>query len=536
MLANKKSLLAVSIAASFALTGCFSDNDNNVVVEPPTETPTEVVVPDTLVTEQPSKVFSVNVVNRANADVLVGATVSFLVDGEAATNLTDVNDEDLSMVTVDETGNFNFLSKEGASGEVTAVVKADGYISKSFIVDLSTEVEEGANDIPLEFGLVSAETTGVKVATAQATVADGTTAEEVTAEAAEGGAGSTVTVPANTVFQTADGEAITGTDVTMSVVAADSSTDSAGAIIPEGLNSASTTDVIQPLGVTSITMSDDTGAAIKKFSSAINVSVNLPADSGVTAGQELDISSHDEVTGVWSQETVKATVGAANTDGTFPASFETDHLTFFSLGKKVELCSEGVTVNITGDIPARGLAISLTSSDGSVGSYTRKAVKNVVPAATAARYGIAKDATAKVRLYDYAGNDWYVTENGEESICGDVNITLNAPAVETFDKSVTLNGFCADDNTKTANLSGSVVTYAKDGKAASLAQAEGNSSFKLSGLEAGATYKVRATIRGAKVSDGGQSQAFTFENVQSDSTLAGDVQLQCNRVPVTGTN
>ncbi|WP_105167367.1 hypothetical protein [Pseudoalteromonas sp. T1lg23B] len=533
MLANKKSLLAVSIAASFALTGCFSDNDNNVTVEPPTPTPPEIVVPDTLVTEQPSKVFSANVVDRANSDALEGATVSFLVDGEAATNLTDVNEEDLSMVTVDDTGSFTFLSKDGASGEVTAVVSADGYITKSFIVDLSAEVEGDGNDIPVEFGLVAADTAGLKVETGTATVSGGTTATAVTTEAATGTAKSTVTVPANTVFQNADGEAVSGSEVTVNVIAADSSSENAGAIIPEGLNSESTTTVLQPVGVTSVTMTDDTGAMVKKFSSPISVSVNLPADSGVTAGDMLDISSHDETTGTWTQETNQATVGAANSDGTYPATFTTDHLTFFSMNQSVPICTSGVTVKVvSGTLPARGLAVSMTSPDGSISSYIRSTTKQVISGASTARFGISSDAVAKVRLYDRAGNTWYEQEN--QGICGDVEVSL--VGVETIDQEVTLNGVCAADETKTANLSGSIVTYAKDGKAASLAQALGNSTFKLAGIEAGGNYKVRATIRGAKVEGGGQSQVFTFEDVQADSTLTGTVRLECNEVPVTGTN
>ncbi|OHU90665.1 MULTISPECIES: hypothetical protein [Pseudoalteromonas] len=535
MLANKKSLLAVSIAASFALTGCFSDNDNNVVVEPPTETPTEIVVPDTIVTEQPSKVFSVNVVNRANSDVLEGATVSFLVDGEAATNLTDVNNEDLSMVTVDETGNFTFLSKEGASGDVTAVVSAEGYISKSFVVDLSAELDDGANDIPLEFSLVAADATGVTVKTEKAAVTGGSTAEAVTASASEGTAGSSVTVSANTEFQNAAGEAISGEEVTMNVVAADSSNVNAGAIIPEGLNAGATTEVMTSLGVTSITMSDETGAHVKKFSQPISVSVNLPADSDVAAGDMLSIASYDEVTGMWAKETVEATVGTANTDGTYPASFETDHLTFFAIGNNVPVCTAGLTLNVTGDIPARGLAVSISSSDGTIGSYTRSATKHVIPASSASRFGIAQNATAHVRLYDYSGNNWY-TSDGEVPICGNVNVNIGSD-VETFDKNVTLVGTCAADSTVTANLSGSIVTYAKDGKAAALAESMGESTFKLEGVEVGANYKVRATIRGAKVDGGGQSKVFTFENVQNDgNALTGDVAIECNEVPVTGTN
>lgn len=524
----------MSVAASLTLTGCFSDNDNNVKVDPPTPptpTPTETVVPDTLVTEQPSKVFSVNVVNAANSDVLSGATVSFVVNGEPANVLTDVNGEDLSSVTVDETGNFTFLNKEGETGSVTALVASEGYISKSFTVDLSAEVEGDANDIPLEFGLVSAAATeGVEVAEEKAAVTGGTTAEAVTAAASGEGANAELTVPANTEFQNAAGEAISGSEVTMSVIAADSSNANTGAIIPAGLNDGSTTQVKKPVGVTSITMTDDTGAKIKKFSSPINVSVAIPSGNDIKVGDQLDISSYDEDTGVWSEETNKATV--VSNGGALSAQFATDHLTFFSMNKSVPICTDGVTVRVVGGtLPARGLAVSMTSPDGSISSYLRSNSKQVISGASTARFGISSEAVAKVRLYDRAGNTWYEQEN--QGICGNVDVTLTN-SVQTIEKEVTLSGVCAADETKTADLSGSIVTYAKDGKAASLAQALGNSTFKLSGIEVGGNYTVRATIRGAKVQGGGQSQVFTFGNVQSADTLTGSVQLECNQVPVTG--
>lgn len=534
MFTNRKTLLAMSVASVFALSGCSSDDDKNEVVPDPVVPPvTEVVPPDTIVTEQPAKVFSANVIDLSNADVLEGAMVTFLVDGEAATNLTDVNGEDLNMVTVDDTGNFTFLSKEGATGTVTAQVTYDGYISKSFVVDLDTEVEEDTNEIALQFALIAAESEGLAQASTEVEVTSATTTEAIEVKADKEGAKSDVTIPAGTTLKDANGDAISGGTVKLNVLAADSSNTNAGVIIPEGLNADSTTTVKTSLGVTDITMSAGE-TKIKQFDPAINVSLTLPADSDVVEGDTLVLSSHDETTGKWQQEQNVATVGAANADGTFPATFNTSHLTFFSIGKNVELCSAGITLKLVGTIPARGLAIELSSTDGTIGSYTRKEIKHVIPASSAARYGISKNAKAKIRLYDYSGNVWYNSET-EVPVCGEIEVNIGS-TVETFDNSVTLNGVCAADNTVNPDLSGSIVTYAKDGKAASLAQAQGDSTFNLTGLEAGATYKVRATIRGAKVDGGGQSQSFTFANVQSTDTLTGQVAIECEEREVTGTN
>ena len=535
MFTNRKTLLAMSVASVFALSGCSSDDDKNEVVPDPVVPPvTEIVPPDTIVTEQPAKVFSASVINLTNADALEGAMVTFLVDGEAATNLTDVNGEDLNMVTVDDTGSFTFLSKEGATGEVTALVTSDGYISKSFNVDLDVEVEEDSNEIALQFALIAEDSDGLTQASTEVEVASATTTEAIEVKADKDGAKSDVTIPAGTTLKDANGDAISGGTVKLNVLAADSSKSSAGVIVPEGLNAADAAVVASPVGVTDIKMTaGDT--KIKQFDPAINVSVVIPADSGVAVNDMLDLASYNEDTGLWQQELNKATISSMNTDGSYNASFSTNHLTFFSVNKTTPVCTSGITINVnSGTTPARGLAVSLTSSDGSIGSYLRGQNKTIVSANASSRYGISADSTANVRLYDYSGNDWY-NSNGEVPVCGTINVDLANP-VETFDTNLTLSGTCSADSSVTPDLSGSIVTYAKNGKAASVASSAGNSTFNLTGLEVGASYTVRATIRGAQVASGGQSQVFTFTDVQSGTNLNGDVAIQCEEREVTGTN
>jgi hypothetical protein len=535
MLANKKSLLAVSIAASLTLSGCFSDNDNNVKVDPPTPTdPVDVVVPPSdLVTEQPAKVFAASVIDSVSTDVLEGATVSFLVNGEAATSLTDVNNADLASVTVDASGTFTFLSKEGATGEVTAVVSQTGYVTNSFIVDLDTAVEEGAADIPLQFSLVKVAGDSLEEKV-EAVAVDGavtTAAVEVKAETASGTGGAGVTIDASTELRDASGAPVSGGDVTLSVLAADSKDSSVGAIIPEGLNAADATQVATPVGVTNVNMkAGDT--KIKQFSKAITVTATLPANSGVAVDDVLDLASHNEDTGQWQNETNKATVKAKNADGTYTAEFQTDHLTFFSINRNAPKCEDGISINVTsGTVPPRGLAVSLTSSDGSIGSYLRGQAKQIVSGNATARYGISEQATARVRIYDYSGNDWY-DSGSEVNVCGTIPVQIANPVV-TFDADFTLAGTCSNDANVSVDLSGSIVTYAKNGKAASVASSSGNSTFRLVGLEDGATYTIRTTVRGAQVAGGGQS-VVTNTTAATGSNVSQAVSLTCQTVPATG--
>ncbi|WMN61870.1 hypothetical protein NI389_18875 (plasmid) [Pseudoalteromonas xiamenensis] len=534
MLTNKKSFLALSVVSALALTACGSDNDKNVTVTPPDVV--EVVPPSELITEQPSKVFLASVTDSANADVLVGASVAFVVDGVAATELTDVNGNSLASAVVDESGSFTFLSKEGATGEVTAIVNQSGYASKSFIVNLDAEVEEGSKNIPLEFSLVKIAGSSLKEST-QAVPVDGavTSAELKLESSTESGKGKTdVAIDASTELRDANGAPVSGGDVSLSVLAADSSNGSVGAIIPEGLNAAGAANVAKPLGVTSVNMKAGT-TKIKQFSKPITLTTTLPASSGVTVGQELDLASHNEDTGKWQNETNKATVVAQNSDGTFTARFKSDHLTFFSVNKNAPVCQSGVSLNVTsGTVPARGLAVSITSTDGSIGSYLRGSSKQIVSGNATSRYGISADAKANVRIYDYSGNDWY-NSNGEINVCGTIPVTLGNP-VQTFDSDFSLVGTCAStqNGTVAVDLSGSVVTYAKNGKAASVATSLGNSTFRLSGLEANSSYTIRSTVRGVQVSSGGQSVVTTFTTGAAGSPISQPVTLTCTTRVVTG--
>jgi hypothetical protein len=85
MFTNKKSLLALSVASAFALTGCFSDDDNNkpvpdeggdggvVIVAPETPAELSFVVSGSVVQSNDEDEF----------DVIGDATVRFLESGMA---------------------------------------------------------------------------------------------------------------------------------------------------------------------------------------------------------------------------------------------------------------------------------------------------------------------------------------------------------------------------------------------------------------------------------------------------------------------
>ncbi|KJY90479.1 hypothetical protein CWB89_05710 [Pseudoalteromonas piscicida] len=535
MISNKKSLLALSVASALALSGCFSDDDNNVVITPPPE-PTDPVV---VAPETPTAlafVVSGNVVDVDTVDIVAPATITFFEDGEPTSNLVNVNGDAITQITTED-GSYTFTVKEGANvGVVTAVVAADGYFSKSFDIDLSNE--DSAATLEAELALVSKGGDEVVEASVSESVANATTASPVTAAAAKGKAGSDVTVPAGVQLRDASGNAVTGTSVSLTVGSADPTSSKISAVLPAGLSAGSTTSIKKPVGVSNIVMQDNNGTKIKQFSQEIDVSVSLPVatlapsgDRTIQTGDQFDVSSNNEDTGKWQSETNKATVGALNAEGTaYKASFKTDHLTFFTLSRSVPICTQGITVNVTGDtVPSSGLYVSMTSADASVSSYLRGGTtsKTVVSASTSARYGISSSATARVVIRDAAGNVWgnASSTNAEVQVCnGPVSITLANPIQTTVNENVTVRAVCSNDTTVTEVIPGAIVKYrSSTTKPFRTAANNGDGTFALSALNGDvASYAVSVDPR--------ISAPFTTSITPDGTDETIDVSVACDTV------
>ncbi|MCO7198265.1 hypothetical protein [Pseudoalteromonas sp. OANN1] len=535
MISNKKSLLALSVASALALSGCFSDDDNNVVITPPPE-PTDPVV---VAPETPAALaFAVsgNVVDVDTIDIVAPATITFFEDGEPTSNLVNVNGDAITQITTED-GSFTFTVKEGANvGIVTAVVAADGYFSKSFDIDLSNE--DSAATLEAELALVSKGGDEVVEASVSESVTNATTASPVTAAAAKGKAGSDVTVPAGVQLRDASGNAVTGTSVSLTVGSADPTSSKISAVLPAGLSAGSTTSIKKPVGVSNIVMQDNNGTKIKQFSQEIDVSVSLPVatlapsgDRTIQTGDQFDVSSNNEDTGKWQSETNKATVGALNAEGTaYKASFKTDHLTFFTLSRSVPICTQGITVNVTGDtVPSSGLYVSMTSADASVSSYLRGGTtsKTVVSASTSARYGISSSATARVVIRDAAGNVWgnASSTNAEVQVCnGPVSITLANPIQTTVNENVTVRAVCSNDTTVTEVIPGAIVKYrSSTTKPFRTAANNGDGTFALSALNGDvASYAVSVDPR--------ISAPFTTSITPDGTDETIDVSVACDTV------
>ncbi|WP_339141607.1 hypothetical protein [Pseudoalteromonas galatheae] len=516
MIANKKSLLALSVASALTLSGCFSDDDNNVTIPPPEPTDPVVVAPEA--PDALSLVVSGSVVDKDSTNI-VPAKIAFLENGEASENIVNTKGEVTATVETGAAGNFVFTVKEGAElSQITAVVTADGYFSKSFNIDLTTE--EDVAEVAVQLALVSKNTDSTVEEVVETEVEGGVVDAAITATAAKGKAGADVVIPAGVVLRDANGEAITGTKVSLNVGSADPTSSAAGAVLPEGLNADSAATLAAPVGVANVTMTDENGVKIKKFSNPISISISIPKDTvlasegrAVETGDVLGLSSHNEDTGVWTKETNnEVTVGALNDAGTaYKASFMTDHLTFFTATDEVAVCNNDVSVNITGDVPAGGLFVDVQSSDINATKFIASGAtsKVIYTAENAGKNNVSADATARIVLRDAEGTVWFDSEN-EVAVCGEaVAVTLEAPAVEYTTASFDLTGVCSNDESVSVPVQNSVVTYRRADKATYLA-ANAEGTYSLNNLVVGETYTVSIDVLSLETAED-QATSFTFE-------------------------
>ncbi|PAY00649.1 hypothetical protein CKO50_14560 [Pseudoalteromonas sp. HM-SA03] len=522
MIANKKSLLALSVASALTLSGCFSDDDNNVTITPPEPTDPVVVAPDA-----PAAlplVISASVVDKESTNVLP-ATIKFFENGELSQNIVDVNGDVLTEVTAED-GTVVFAKKDGADiSEVTVIVTADNYLSKSFVLGL--DASEGVKAVNTQLPLLSLNAGGIVSDVKTALVEGGTTAEPITAGKADGKAAAGANIKAGTQLLNAAGEPVSGS-ISLNVAGADASSNTAAAIIPEGLNGAGGETVAVPAGIATVIMADADGNKVKSFGGdSITVSLSIPASTmlngeKIKTNDTLPYSSYNEDTGVWTEEDSVVTIGEYNADAdTFNATLETKHLSSFVPVVRATPCTSDVVVNFTGEaVPASGLFLRAASSMLSFALPVSGGVTSLQIASgdNAAQYGFTADSKADVEILDSNGSVWGSANNA--SLCGSFDIAL-ANANPTVEETFTLTAACSNDSAQTIDMSNAFVTYALTNKAPLVATSSGGGEFALANLVQGATYSINVVPR----VEGASPQ--TFEITADGNGESGNVPVTC---------
>jgi hypothetical protein len=143
-------------------------------------------------------------------------------------------------------------------------------------------------------------------------------------------------------------------------------------VIPEGLNSDDTIDeVLVPVGVTEVNLTDEDGEPIKNFSGDITITLYLPATTidpatgnPITQASNFRVRTYDTETQVWTTEPEDAVTVLAQQGDLFPVQVTVDHLTIFALTAEVTACANDATLNFTGSaVPATGLELVVEAGD-----------------------------------------------------------------------------------------------------------------------------------------------------------------------------
>ncbi|GMM85944.1 hypothetical protein [Pseudoalteromonas sp. MTN2-4] len=222
---NKKfnlTKLALAMGVTLSLSGCFSDNDNNIEVKPPVDTVDVGEIPDGTATEKQAGFFTIAVKNVAGENLGTSeapVTVRITKNGDnvvspkgealTSTELTLNNGLGLFTASISE------VTEEGTN--ITVNFSADGYFNNSTVVTLSSEITEAASTVILT---PRAEVEGVAIAAEEVELGetvtmaeDGTltsdepitltqevTKEDATEEDDKGGA--TITIPSGSKMLT----------------------------------------------------------------------------------------------------------------------------------------------------------------------------------------------------------------------------------------------------------------------------------------------------------------------------------------------
>ncbi|MGB2401381.1 MAG: hypothetical protein ACPH7H_06245 [Porticoccaceae bacterium] len=404
-----------------------------------------------------------------------------------ATNILDLDGQVAPSVTA-EGGSFQITTANGITSFIM-VASADGYLSDS--VELSFDA--ATESLTTQISLIAEATEGV-AAVIEETVFEApitTTTAEITItteepvsdqDTTEGSA--EVVIPAAVELQDAAGNpvAVSTLKVEVTYVEAQEVDDTApeeevvtiASVIPEGLNkdagdAVDETEVLIPIGVAEVNMTNENNVEIKSFSQNITITINLPADTFIPSaertvmeGDQFTVRSYDEETNLWSTEPNKAIVGPVNADGIYPANLLVNHLTFFALTDGVAVCENPISFNFSGDIPVSGLQFSIKSNDiDFVETIDQDDSSLSISAFAAKLMGVAANAEASVAVTDFGGQSWY-SSPGEIALCGEtINVALANPVV-TVDKDLMIEEQCPSDSSTLRNTVNAIVTYQVD--------------------------------------------------------------------------
>lgn len=320
------------------------------------------------------------------------------------------------------------------------------------VIPITITVDQKSQTLKFPILNLAANTPGVKTQTTTVAAVNGviSTSTPISTPAIPGEAAKTsITLPAGTQLQDANGNPISASSVSASVSAFAPS--QAIDLFPGGslassnvvVNGVATAAVFIPAGFTNIDMSAG-GVPVKKFSSPISVTMTLDPNfkdpttgNTIAAGATLAIYSYSTDTGQWKFEQ-NGTV-TAGPNGTFLLTFQTSHLTAFMSGAALQVLQHlALTFSASWFTPGTTANVFLVAKFDNGGTFSLFSQTYDLNSGSAIDLGGNLPATTNgITLYVYDGND-HTALLGQVTITGETsaNITLTAPV---RNPAVTLN-------------------------------------------------------------------------------------------------
>jgi hypothetical protein len=336
--------------------------------------------------------------------------------------------------------------------EFTLIASSPGYAPAGKNIIIS---KPGSNAISITMVNLSAPPDGSAGGNASVSASNGQVSSAVTITTGNESvtnAASTMSIPAGTGVKDETGNAVPG-NLSASVLYFNNKNKESLASFPGGLIAKAVTSqggsaksgFFTTAGFAEFSLQNSSGQRVKTFSGKkAELSIDIPAGtinkntgSPVKNGDVIPIWSFNESSAVWNYET-DGTAAGPDANGNYKVSFESSHLSWWSLGWLGEsVCSEGATINLNGNYAS--LTLEITDLNGNfIASQIVTSTENSVTILNAPA-GIP----VKITAYDNlrcSNNKAGETTAGD--LCGS-NITLDITAPGSG-VNVTVEAFCPD--------------------------------------------------------------------------------------------
>ena len=528
-----RSLYGLTLTAVLALSGCLGGSSSP---------PADVVVPPPAVTAPGVALQAV--VKDASTGGLVTpvapAVVTVSVYGADANKVVSYDGASLYSATNGFAGPFTTANglliiyvKPGtpvpSQMSLRVVASANGFVTSSDDVvikstDLNSDGSTKGIDVSISLVKVSAPPPSVTVVTAPVTVTAGVSPPTVTSSttpastAVVNGAtvnlgSAAVAVPATTTIyaDAAKTTPLPAGSTALTVTYNNSVTSNSLAAFPGGFSmsqdSTGATLAAPAVFVTAgfvsielaVTAPNGTVTQAKTFDKPLNVTIPIPSGTinpatklPMKAGDTISVWSYDSTTGAWAVlkltngTIVRGTLGALDTsNNTFPVTFATDHLTYFSTGEIVA-ASESCT-NATLTVAGAGgnlLTFQAAKVGGGWSSQMTLAADSAKPATATVSIGSAPATSAVVNAFQ---GTTLVGTATFANLCDSNTLTVTPATIASSTLNVTVRDVC-DGKPSVFTLPRGVGVFATPGNYSVLTGTNGIATFPA--LTVGTSYTI----------------------------------------------